>query len=31
MMFLAGVLAGLWVGCGIGILVMCLIQIHRDR
>lgn len=31
MIFLAGFLAGLWVGCGIGILVMCLIQIHRDR
>ena len=31
MMFLAGFLAGLWVGFGIGILVMCLIQIHRDR
>ena len=31
MMFLAGFLSGLWVGCGIGILGMCLIQIHRDR
>ena len=24
-------LVGLWAGCAIGIVIMCLIQIHRDR